>query len=72
MHRFYVTGAQINGDIVTITGPDVNHIRNVLRMKPGEEIVICNGQGKDCYCIINRVSDTDITAAISLVCDTDT
>ena len=64
MHRFYVTPEQINEDIVTITGTDVNHIKNVLRMKQGEEIVICNGQGKDCYCIINKVSETTIIADI--------
>ncbi|MHB8131111.1 MAG: 16S rRNA (uracil(1498)-N(3))-methyltransferase [Mobilitalea sp.] len=64
MHRFYVTPSQIHDEIVTITGPDVNHIKNVLRMKQGEEIVICNGQGKDCYCIINKVSEGEITANV--------
>lgn len=72
MHRFYVTQNQINGDSITITGPDVNHIKNVLRMKQGEEIVICNGQGKDCYCIINKVSEGEITADIKSVKDTGT
>lgn len=64
MHRFYVTPNQVDHNTVTIIGPDVNHIKNVLRMKQGEEIVICNGQGKDCYCIINKVSETEITADI--------
>jgi len=64
MHRFYVTPSQIHEETVTITGTDVNHIKNVLRMKQGEEIVICNGQGKDCYCIINKVSEGEITANV--------
>lgn len=64
MHRFYVNQNQIQDEIIHITGPDVNHIRNVLRMKQGEDIVICNGQGKDCYCIINKVSEGEITAGI--------
>jgi len=72
MHRFYVTKDQILGDTIKITGPDVNHIKNVLRMKQGEEIVICNGQGKDCYCIINRVSESDIIAGILSIQDTNT
>jgi 16S rRNA (uracil1498-N3)-methyltransferase len=72
MHRFYVTPAQIQGNTVTITGSDVNHIRNVLRMKQGGEIVICNGQGKDCYCIISKVSETEITAEIRSEKDTGT
>jgi 16S rRNA (uracil1498-N3)-methyltransferase len=72
MHRFYVTPNQINGDTVSVTGPDVNHIKNVLRMKQGEEIVICNGQGKDCYCIINKVSEAEITAKVQSEKDTGT
>jgi 16S rRNA (uracil1498-N3)-methyltransferase len=72
MHRFYVTSKQIQDTSVTITGPDVNHIKNVLRMKPGEEIVICNGQGKDCYCIINKVSEGEITATIEAQKETET
>jgi 16S rRNA (uracil1498-N3)-methyltransferase len=64
MHRFYVNTNQIQDEIIHITGPDVNHIKNVLRMKQGEEIVICNGQGKDCYCIIKKVSEGEITAGI--------
>ena len=70
MHRFYVTPNQMNMDEITITGPDVNHIKNVLRMKQGEEIVICNGQGKDCYCIISKMSETAIIADIKSEKDT--
>ncbi len=72
MHRFYVTPDCISGDTVVITGPDVNHIKNVLRMKQNDEIVICNGQGKDCYCIIKTVSDREILAQIKQIQDTGT
>lgn len=72
MHRFYVEQDQINGDSISIKGSDVNHIKNVLRMKQGDEIVICNGQGKDCYCIINKVSEQEVIAKINLIKDTGT
>ncbi|MCI9539813.1 MAG: 16S rRNA (uracil(1498)-N(3))-methyltransferase [Lachnospiraceae bacterium] len=42
MYHFFVEG-QVNGDQVVITGSDVNHIKNVLRMRPGEEIKISDG-----------------------------
>jgi len=61
MHRFYVDKDQIQGDTIQIVGSDVNHIRNVLRMKPDDELIICNGQGKDYYCIIRKMSDGEIT-----------
>lgn len=72
MHRFYVNANQINDGVVTIQGPDVNHIKNVLRMRQDEEIVICNGHGKDCYCIISKVSDREIIAKIQSQQDTGT
>lgn len=65
MHRFYVTSEDIKDNIITILGSDVNHIRNVLRMRKGDELVICNGQGKDYYCIINSVSAESVTAWIN-------
>ena len=53
MHQFFVEPFQINinDKSVIITGNDVNHIRNVLRMKPGEEISVSNGvDGKEYRC----------------------
>lgn len=72
MHRFYVTKEQIHNEQITITGPDVNHIKNVLRMGPGDELIICNGQGKDCYCIITMVSDREIITEIKEIKETGT
>ena len=36
MYQFFVDPGQIQGTRITITGKDVNHIKNVLRMKKGE------------------------------------
>jgi 16S rRNA (uracil1498-N3)-methyltransferase len=41
-------------------------------MKPGDEIVICDGQGKDCYCIINSVCDDAVIASVNSIRDTGT
>lgn len=40
MYHFFVSEEQINGENAYIEGSDVNHIANVLRMKPGEELLI--------------------------------
>lgn len=72
MNRFYVENKQINGEYITITGTDVNHISNVLRMKKGEKILISNGQGKDFYCIIESESTDKVIAFIQETRDTDT
>ena len=40
MYHFFVSEEQINGENAYIEGSDVNHIVNVLRMKPEEELLI--------------------------------
>ncbi len=45
MHTFYVPPPQILTDTATITGSEQHHLRNVLRLTPGETIRIIDGQG---------------------------
>ena len=42
MYQFFVSPKQIQGTKAYITGSDYNHIKNVLRMKIGEEIALSN------------------------------
>lgn len=64
MYRFFVESEQIKEDKVQIIGSDVNHIRNVLRMRVGEEITISDGQETEYYCIIEQLEEKQITAKI--------
>ncbi len=69
MYHFFVKQEQIGqtdggAAAVTITGPDVNHIRNVLRMKPGEEILAGNGIDTDYLCRIEQIMPDRVTARI--------
>ena len=64
MYHFFVTPAQIMDGYAVITGQDVNHIRNVLRMKPGEEILISNGVDKDYRCQVETLDSDAVTARI--------
>ena len=50
MHHFFVEPSKIQGNHIFIDGPDVNHIRNVLRMNPGEEVNVTDGSGEKVYC----------------------
>lgn len=60
MHHFFVTKDQISKEEIKITGRDVNHIKNVLRMKVEEELLISNGEGEDYCCKISKITDTEI------------
>lgn len=57
MYRFFVEKYQIHDGRVDITGEDVNHIRNVLRMRPGEEVLISTGDEWEYTCAIERLEE---------------
>lgn len=64
MYHFFVPEGKTSEEEIRITGPDVNHIRNVLRMKPGEKVVISDGQDQDWYCIITEITKDFVLAKI--------
>ena len=64
MHRFFVEPSQIGEKEIVITGPDVNHIRNVLRMRAGEELLAADGHGSEYRCILRELQDSEIRAEI--------
>ena len=68
MYQFFVEPSQIQGTRVIITGNDVNHIKNVLRMQPGEEIAVSNGEdGKEYRCGIEALYDDEIICTLRFV-----
>ncbi len=62
MHHFFVKPEQAADGLVRITGPDVNHLKNVLRMKPGEKLLVSDGQGRDYLCCVETL-ETDMVEA---------
>lgn len=45
MHTFYVPSPDIRDDIMRLAGSEQHHLRNVLRLKPGEVLRIMDGKG---------------------------
>ena len=65
MYHFFVEPSQIQGKRIVITGGDVNHIKNVLRMKIGEEIAVSNGEdGKEYRCGIEAFSEDEVICGL--------
>ena len=52
MNHFFIKSEQIDGDSVRIIGSDVNHIKNVLRMRSGEELTVSDESGDELLCRI--------------------
>ncbi len=64
MYHFFVEPEQVQGEEIVITGPDVNHIRNVLRMKPGEEMSVSDGRGKTYTCQVDSLEPEQVRVKI--------
>lgn len=70
MYQFFVEPGQINinDKRVIIEGGDVNHIKNVLRMKAGEEISVSNGQdGKEYRCGIVSLEENRVVCQLRFI-----
>lgn len=68
MYQFFVEPSQINDKTVIIEGKDVNHIKNVLRMKVGEEVSVSNGvDGNEYRCQIQELGEETVILKLMFV-----
>ena len=64
MHRFFAEPGQIGEKEIVLTGADVNHIRNVLRMRTEEEVLIADGRGAEYRCKLTDLGENEVRAQI--------
>ena len=63
MPRFFMAGTNINGGMAIIRGRDAEHVR-VLRLRPGEDLVICDAQGTDYKCRLVSADKDQVEAEV--------
>ena len=64
MHRFFAEPGSIGEKEIVIIGADVNHIRNVLRMRTEEEVLIADGRGAEYRCKLTDLGENEVRAQI--------
>jgi len=64
MPRFFVNPDQIKEDQIEITGQDVRHIRDVLRLTPNTQVTICDGKGMDYQSVITQIDKEKVLVKI--------
>lgn len=64
MHQFFVKNGQVSASEIEIIGNDVNHIKNVLRLKLGEQLRISDEAGQTWYCGLTLIEADKVTARI--------
>ena len=65
MTRFFVEPEEMTGESLALTGENAKHAK-VLRLKPGEEVLVCDGDGRECLCAVRQVSDGEIDLDVKL------
>lgn len=71
MVRFFVTPEQLEQSFVVLTGENAAHGK-VLRLKCGENVLICDGQGRECVCTVSDVSAGQIGLVVNSRQNSDT
>jgi len=64
MQRYFVSDAQRTEGFFTITGEDARHISKVMRMKPGDSILVCDEAGQTFLCEIQENNETNVFCLI--------
>ena len=72
MQQFFAEPSWIRENKIFMQGSDVNHIRNVLRMKPGEDVRVNDGWGKTYLCCISSYEEQTAVLDILKELDSDT
>ena len=63
MTRFFVAPEQLQQKFIALTGENAQHGK-VLRLKAGEEVLLCDGHGNECLCTVSDVSKEQISVVV--------
>lgn len=63
MPRFFMAGTNILGGMAIMKGRNAEHV-HVLRMRPGEDMIICDGQGTDYKCRLVKADKEQVEAEV--------
>ena len=71
MTRFFVEPEELQPDFLVLTGENAQHAK-VLRLKNGEQVLVCDGQGNECVCTVSDVSPGQIGLVVNKRQDSET
>ena len=63
MTRFFVEPEQMQDEFMVLTGENAAHAK-VLRLKNGEEVLVCDGQGRECLCVVSDMSPGQVSLVV--------
>lgn len=63
MARFFISPEEMQADEIVLSGENAQHAK-VLRLKAGEEVLVCDGQGMECRCAVEAMIGGDVLLSV--------
>lgn len=63
MVRFFVSAEELQADKLILTGENAQHAK-VLRLKAGEAVLACDGEGRECLCEVAAFDGKSLELAV--------
>lgn len=63
MARFFMDTDQMQGDTLVLTDENAQHAR-VLRLKAGEQVLVCDGAGNECVCVVGEMDNKTVNLTV--------
>ncbi len=63
MTRFFVSQEEMESDEILLTGENAQHAR-VLRLKEGEQVLVCDGEGMEALCRVSNIQTGEIVLRV--------
>lgn len=71
MTRFFVTADELQQEELILHGENAKHAK-VLRLKCEEEVLVCDGQGRECLCAVGSMAEDRIALRVKQRRDSET
>lgn len=63
MTRFFISPDAMQQKFITLTGENASHAK-VLRLKAGEQVLVCDGGGNECLCTISDINPQQVSLVV--------
>ena len=64
MTRFFISPDEMKPNFITLTGENATHAK-VLRLKVGEDVLVCDGEGNECVCMIGDINPQQVSLVVN-------
>jgi 16S rRNA (uracil1498-N3)-methyltransferase len=64
MHRSFISDENLCGEIVVLKGQQAHQVRNVMRMSPGDHIIVLDNKGWEYEVVLESVGKSEIKGKV--------